>query len=58
MKICSNCIINEKYPNITFDKNGKCSLCNSDKTFTPIGEDFLIKFFDKARNKNRQYMMY
>ncbi|MCP4153809.1 MAG: hypothetical protein GY757_39145 [bacterium] len=28
MKVCSNCVLPESYPGITFDKNGVCNYCD------------------------------
>jgi hypothetical protein len=55
MKVCTSCILNDSYPDINFNNKGECSLCSSGKTFSPIGEDALIKIFESAKKKNRQY---
>ncbi|MBI9066812.1 MAG: N-acetyl sugar amidotransferase [Salinivirgaceae bacterium] len=55
MKTCNNCLLDEKYPQISFNDNDICSLCYSDKKFKPIGEDQLLNIFQSARNKNAQY---
>jgi len=55
MKVCKKCIINDKYPNISFDENGVCSLCTKQKAFIPFGEKKLVEIFDKVRKKNAQF---
>ena len=55
MKVCTKCILNENYPDVIFNEKGECSLCSLEKTFLPIGEDVLIKIFETAKRKRRQY---
>ena len=55
MKTCTRCILNEHYPGITFNEAGVCSLCSMKKTFSPIGENTLIKILESAKKKHRKY---
>nr|WP_319997631.1 N-acetyl sugar amidotransferase [uncultured Draconibacterium sp.] len=55
MKICKNCLLDENYPQLTFNDKNECSLCSSNKSFRPIGEKALIEIFQSAKNKNREY---
>ena len=55
MKICKNCLLDENYPQLTFNYKNECSLCSSNKSFRPIGEKALIEIFQSAKNKNREY---
>lgn len=56
MQECAKCILNGKYPNLSFNKQGECSLCSSKNTFNPIGEEKLINIFEIAKkNKKNQY---
>jgi tRNA(Ile)-lysidine synthase TilS/MesJ len=55
MIICTKCILNEKYPKITFDIDGTCSLCKKPANYKPFGEGKLQKIFEKARSKNASY---
>jgi hypothetical protein len=54
-RICTKCILNDKYPNIKFQENGECSLCSNNKHFTPLGEEKLIHIFNNIKSKNKQY---
>ncbi|MFH2142387.1 MAG: hypothetical protein ABIJ97_08200, partial [Bacteroidota bacterium] len=55
MKICNKCIINDKYPGISFNEAGTCSLCVEQRKYTPLGEDKLLDILQKAKNKNSDY---
>jgi hypothetical protein len=55
MKRCAKCILPESYPRISFNEKGVCNYCSNYKYFAPIGEDVLIRCFDKAKKKNRCY---
>ncbi|HBX50367.1 MAG: hypothetical protein A2275_12485 [Bacteroidetes bacterium RIFOXYA12_FULL_35_11] len=55
MKICSKCIINDKYPGISFNEDGACSLCTVQKKYNPIGEDKLLDIFQKAKKISSKY---
>ncbi|MBN2682860.1 MAG: hypothetical protein JXR58_10155 [Bacteroidales bacterium] len=55
MKTCNTCLINENYPEITFDNSGKCSICSNYKTFRPLGEELLVKRLNKSKNKKLPY---
>lgn len=55
MTTCKRCLLDEHYPAISFNEEGVCSLCSSDKSFVPIGERALIEIFDNARTKKREY---
>ncbi len=55
MKTCDKCILDDNYPQISFNEKGICSLCSDKKTFTPRGEDKLLKKFQNAKNKQAPY---
>ncbi|MDP4282483.1 MAG: hypothetical protein Q8867_10100 [Bacteroidota bacterium] len=55
MKTCKKCLLDENYPQITFNDKDVCSLCSSNKSFKPIGENALIDIFQAAKNKNKEY---
>lgn len=55
MQTCKRCIINDNYPYTTFNNEGICSLCSSQKQFTPKGEGELLKIFQKVKNRKTQY---
>lgn len=57
---CSRCILPEDFPNIRFDSYGVCNYCRAwDKKWKHFdyhkSEQELIKIFDAARAKKRQY---
>lgn len=39
MRRCSNCILPETYPKITFDEHGVCNYCRSHEASEPLGAD-------------------
>ena len=55
MKTCKKCLLDENYPEITFNDNGICSLCSSKKEFKPIGEDKLLNILRAAKDKKKEY---
>ncbi|OFX18295.1 MAG: hypothetical protein A2033_17760 [Bacteroidetes bacterium GWA2_31_9] len=55
MKICSKCIINDKYPGISFNEDGACSLCVVQKKYKPIGENQFLNILQNAKNKATKY---
>ncbi len=55
MKTCNKCLLDEKYPQLTFNDKGVCSLCSSNKVFKPIGEKALLEIFEAAKSKNKEY---
>lgn len=55
MAECKKCLMNDSYPNISFNEYGECSLCTKQKLHCPIGEDKLIKIFDEIKNKKFKY---
>lgn len=55
MRTCTNCLLDESYPRITFNDAGICSLCSSENKFEPIGEDRLSDIFQSAKDKNSGY---
>lgn len=55
MKTCNNCILDDNYPQITFNEHSVCSLCNDNKTFKTIGEDKLLDIFQLAKNQKSDY---
>ena len=54
-KVCKKCLITEDYPDIHFDENGVCSLCNNNNTIEPIGEKELRRIFEKYQDKDSEY---
>lgn len=55
MQVCSKCILNDNYPGISFNSDGVCSLCSKDNNFKPLGEQHLIRIFERAKKKNPTY---
>ncbi|MDD5194206.1 MAG: hypothetical protein PHQ96_00845 [Candidatus Omnitrophica bacterium] len=55
MRRCVKCILPESYLKILFDEKGVCNYCNKYTPFTPMGEDTLVKYFEKAEKQNCQY---
>jgi hypothetical protein len=55
MKLCSNCVLSEKMPNIKFDSNGVCNYCNNAKIMELKGEEKLIELLDSIRNPGKKY---
>ncbi len=55
MQTCTKWLYNENYPGITFDNDGVCNFCKSNKQYTPLGEGLLIQIFDKIKSKKTTY---
>lgn len=55
MKTCNNCLLDENYPQISFNENNICSLCESKKIYKPFGEEKLLDILQWAKNKNAEY---
>jgi len=55
MKVCTKCILNDNYPDITFTDEGTCSFCTKEKMYKPLGEDKLLEIIQKTRGKNGGY---
>ncbi len=55
IKICSNCILDEKIKGVIIDDDGICNYCKNHEPFTPHGESKLLKIFRKAQHKKRHY---
>lgn len=51
IKRCTKCIIPATYPNITFNKDGICSLCIGYKQHTPMGAHKLLEKIREAGGK-------
>jgi glutamine---fructose-6-phosphate transaminase (isomerizing) len=49
---CTNCILPETYPFISFDSKGICNFCNNYKKQEFKGEEELLKVLDKFRSNN------
>jgi len=49
MRTCVKCILNDKYPNLTFNEHGECSFCDKYQHFKPLGEEVLISQLENAR---------
>lgn len=54
-KRCSQCVLSENTPNITFDENGVCSYCHTYEPFQYKGEDQLKQEIDKLRDDNKEF---
>jgi len=55
MKTCNRCMINENYPNVTFDSEGTCSICRDKSNYTPIGKNAFFKIIEDSKSKNAEY---
>lgn len=55
MKRCSNCILPETTPNITFDKNDICNFCHSHKKVQYEPESKLKELLYSYRNDGNKY---
>ncbi|MGB3479118.1 MAG: ATPase [bacterium] len=54
-KRCAKCVLTDKMPHITFDKNGVCNYCNTYKNFKFQGEQELLRILDLHRGKSKNY---
>jgi len=54
MTTCSKCILNDRYPGLTFNESGECSLCERNFSYRPVGEAALISELEKARRTARK----
>tara|TARA_B100000767_G_C19764837_1_gene537010 strand:+ start:145 stop:2088 length:1944 start_codon:yes stop_codon:yes gene_type:complete len=52
LKKCTNCILPETYPYISFDKNGVCNYCLNYEKQKFYGEDALNKYLEKFRSNS------
>lgn len=50
MKRCNNCILPTSYPNLTFDRNGTCHLCNNIPEIEYLGKDKLKSKVDEIHS--------
>jgi tRNA(Ile)-lysidine synthase TilS/MesJ len=55
IKTCTKCLLNENYPNINFDENGICTLCNTKNIIKPLGEEKLLKIFSDNKNDKSEF---
>lgn len=55
IKRCTQCVLPETYPGITFDENGVCDQCRGYKPYKVRGYDKLVEFVDKYRGKGEKY---
>jgi len=55
MLTCKKCLLNENYPNLTFNKDGVCCKCENNQSFTPLNEEIFLKKLAKAKKKNSKY---
>lgn len=55
MKTCNKCILNENYPTLTFNEEGVCGFCETMKVHKPIGEEFLLDIFERAKQRGMEY---
>ena len=51
MQTCVKCVLNDRYPGLTFNPQGECSFCEHYQHFKPIGEEALIAEFERARHR-------
>ncbi|MEI7660850.1 MAG: hypothetical protein WCK34_01570 [Bacteroidota bacterium] len=54
MKTCATCILDDRYPGLTFTEKGECEFCDKYQKFSPIGEQQLVSAFDNARGIARR----
>lgn len=52
---CTECILPEKTPNISFDADGVCNYCRSYRGISYHGEDALLNILDLHRDSSRRY---
>ncbi|UCF71763.1 MAG: ATPase [candidate division WOR-3 bacterium] len=52
---CTQCVLTEKTPNISFNEDGVCNYCTSYEKFRPHGERRLLRIIDSHRNKAKKY---
>ena len=52
LRKCSNCILPETYPFISFDENGICNYCLNYKTQKYLGEKKLNEFLENFKSKD------
>ena len=52
LKKCTNCILPETYPYISFDNNGVCNYCLNYEKQNFYGEDALNKYLEKFRSNS------
>jgi len=55
MKICKKCLLNSNYPDLSFNSEGICSLCEDSNIHTPYGEEKLINLFKTYKNNKSEY---
>lgn len=55
MQTCTKCLLNENYPGIVFDDKGVCNFCKTNRQYSPLGEDILIRLFDEIKKRNYVY---
>lgn len=59
MKRCNKCILPTSYPNLTFDRNGTCRLCNNVPEIEYLGKDKFKSKVDEIHslypNRNKTY---
>ncbi|MEN6294143.1 MAG: hypothetical protein ABFD07_19285 [Methanobacterium sp.] len=55
MKTCTNCILTEYYPNISFNEVGICNYCINHQKITYAGEEKLIRILEKYRKNDGNY---
>jgi tRNA(Ile)-lysidine synthase TilS/MesJ len=55
MKICSQCVLTETMPHITFDSKGICNFCRQSKKIELKGEAKLLELLDSYRSSEKKY---
>lgn len=52
---CSNCLLPETNPNISFDSEGICNYCHNHKKIEYLGEEKLKELLANYRGKGKPY---
>ncbi len=55
MKRCTQCIMPDTVPGLTFDKDGVCDLCRQYESVPALGQEALIATFNLDRFPTREY---
>jgi glutamine---fructose-6-phosphate transaminase (isomerizing) len=52
---CTNCLLPDTFPQITFDSKGVCNYCTGYVPFVEKGETQFLNFLSKFRGKGKEY---
>jgi len=55
LKRCSNCILPENYPGVTFNEKDVCNYCLTHKKAKNLGRAKLLNLIEPYRNRDRKY---